>query len=79
MSAALGSVLQGAGVALIAHAAYAAVQYKGLLDARYGVVDATLPVDVYVELVVAAACVVAGALLRVRLAPIYASAANPME
>jgi hypothetical protein len=79
MSAALGSLLQGAGVALIAHAAYSAVQYKGLLDARYGVADATLPADVYIELIAAAACVLGGALLRVRLTPIYASAANPME
>lgn len=76
----LGRVLLAGGVALIAHAAFAAAQYLALVQTRYSIPDATAPSDVVFELAVAFVAVLAGALATApAFASIYTAGGAPME
>jgi hypothetical protein len=68
----LGAALIGAGVATLVHAGYSAIHFQSLIEARYGEVAASLPLDVYAELALAVGLVLAGVAVSVKsFSPLY--------
>lgn len=61
------------GVLVLLHAGFSAAHYEALVEARYGVEDGLLPMDIYFELAASLAMVLLGALSTVSLVPVYSA------
>ena len=72
--------LLAAGALLILHAGYSADHFQRVVESRYGEVSVPLPLDVYLELLAAAALCLLGAILSVgAFTPIYAESESPSK
>lgn len=70
--------LAGAGVALLLHAGWSAVHFQRLAEEHYGEATVPLPIDVYVELLAAAALCLLGATASIgTFTPVYAESEAP--